>query len=82
MDISGRIKNGNNPYGYQPEDIAGTPQEGLHQSFPSASVRYQLNDKHEFYASYSKRINRPSHFDLNPFRFYDDPFNYWQEIQT
>ncbi|MCT3735857.1 TonB-dependent receptor domain-containing protein [Elizabethkingia anophelis] len=46
--------------------------------FPSASVRYQLNDKHEFYASYSKRINRPSHFDLNPFRFYDDPFNYWQ----
>ncbi|RXM51017.1 MULTISPECIES: TonB-dependent receptor domain-containing protein [unclassified Chryseobacterium] len=46
--------------------------------FPSASVKYQVNDQHGFYASYSKRINRPSHFDLNPFRFYDDPFNYWQ----
>ncbi|MCL1671556.1 TonB-dependent receptor [Elizabethkingia ursingii] len=46
--------------------------------FPSASIKYQMNDKHGFYASYSKRINRPSHFDLNPFRFYDDPFNYWQ----
>lgn len=46
--------------------------------FPSASIRYQMNDQHGFYASYSKRINRPSHFDLNPFRFYDDPFNYWQ----
>ena len=54
MDISGRIKNGNNPYGYQPEDIAGTPQEGLYPIFPSASVRYQLNDKHEFIVSYSK----------------------------
>ncbi|AQX05162.1 TonB-dependent receptor [Elizabethkingia meningoseptica] len=46
--------------------------------FPSASIKYQINDSHGFYASYSKRINRPSHFDLNPFRFYDDPFNYWQ----
>lgn len=46
--------------------------------FPSASIKYQMNDQHGFYASYSKRINRPSHFDLNPFRFYDDPFNYWQ----
>ncbi|GEN65998.1 outer membrane beta-barrel family protein [Chryseobacterium rhizosphaerae] len=46
--------------------------------FPSASIKYQVNDQHGLYASYSKRINRPSHFDLNPFRFYDDPFNYWQ----
>lgn len=46
--------------------------------FPSASIKYQVSDQHGFYASYSKRINRPSHFDLNPFRFYDDPFNYWQ----
>lgn len=46
--------------------------------FPSASIKYQMSEQHGFYASYSKRINRPSHFDLNPFRFYDDPFNYWQ----
>lgn len=46
--------------------------------FPSASIKYESDNLHGFYVSYSKRINRPSHFDLNPFRFYDDPFNYWQ----
>lgn len=45
--------------------------------FPSLSMKYELNDHNSFHTSYSKRINRPSHFDLNPFRFYDDPFNYW-----
>lgn len=46
--------------------------------FPSASVKYTFPNKQAIHASYSKRINRPSHFDLNPFRFYDDAFNYWQ----
>ncbi len=45
--------------------------------FPSVSMKYELNDQNAFHTAYSKRINRPSHFDLNPFRFYDDPFNYW-----
>ena len=46
--------------------------------FPSLSLKYELNSNHSIHTSYSKRINRPSQFDLNPFRFYDDSFNYSQ----
>ncbi|EHQ44359.1 outer membrane beta-barrel family protein [Myroides odoratus] len=53
-------------------------QMDYNKLFPSASIKYETNQAHSYYASYSKRINRPSHFDLNPFRFYNDPFNYWQ----
>ncbi len=41
-------------------------------------MKYELSSNHSLHASYSKRINRPSQFDLNPFRFYDDSFNYSQ----
>ncbi|MBS7252816.1 TonB-dependent receptor domain-containing protein [Flavobacterium branchiicola] len=46
--------------------------------FPSVSMKYELSTDHSLHTSYSKRINRPSQFDLNPFRFYDDSFNYSQ----
>ena len=46
--------------------------------FPSISLKYEFNNSHSVHTSYSKRINRPSQFDLNPFRFYDDAFNYSQ----
>jgi len=46
--------------------------------FPSVSMKYEFNENNSVHASYSKRINRPSQFDLNPFRFYDDSFNYSQ----
>lgn len=46
--------------------------------FPSLSLKYEFTSNHSAHASYSKRINRPSQFDLNPFRFYDDSFNYSQ----
>ena len=46
--------------------------------FPSLSMKYDWNENHSFHTSYSKRINRPSQYDLNPFRFYNDSFNYYQ----
>ncbi len=36
--------------------------------FPSAGVTYQVNDKNSLVFNYSRRINRPSYQDLNPFR--------------
>lgn len=46
------------------------------QLFPSALVGYKLNDKHNLELNYSRRINRPSYQQLNPFKFYLDPSTY------
>lgn len=43
--------------------------------FPSAHLRYQIADGSEISFGYSKRINRPSSRNMNPFTNYSDPFN-------
>lgn len=43
--------------------------------FPSAHVRYQIVKDGELSLGYSKRINRPSADNLNPFTSYADPYN-------
>lgn len=43
--------------------------------FPSAIVRYEVKKTSEFSLGYSKRINRPSSWNLNPFTSYADPYN-------
>ena len=43
--------------------------------FPSAFVSYKLNDKNDFQFNYSKRINAPNPFQLQPFADYSDPLN-------
>lgn len=35
--------------------------------FPNIGLSYQLDEKNRFNASYSRRLNRPSYEDLNPF---------------
>lgn len=46
------------------------------QLFPSAFVGYNLSKKHELGVSLSRRINRPSYNQLNPFKFFLDPSTY------
>ena len=46
------------------------------QLFPSAFAGYKINDKHNIELNYSRRINRPSYDQLNPFKFYLDPTTY------
>lgn len=43
--------------------------------FPSAFVTYKLNDKNDLQLNYSKRINAPNFFQLQPFPDYSDPQN-------
>ncbi len=44
--------------------------------FPSASISYQASQKHQYGLSYSRRIDRPSYRDLNPFEERLDELSY------
>ena len=46
--------------------------------FPTLSLQYTLSEKHQFGLNYSRRIDRPSYQDLNPFVYFLDPFSYVQ----
>jgi hypothetical protein len=46
--------------------------------FPSAFISYKFNDKHQTNASYSRRIDRPEYQQLNPFKYFIDPYNYME----
>ncbi len=44
--------------------------------YPSLHLSWKQNDADQITASYSQRIVRPAPADYNPFRVYQDPFNY------
>jgi outer membrane receptor protein involved in Fe transport len=46
------------------------------QLFPTAYISKQLNKDNTLNFSYGRRIDRPDYQDLNPFRYYLDPYTY------
>ncbi|MBL7948523.1 MAG: TonB-dependent receptor [Bacteroidia bacterium] len=46
------------------------------QLFPTAFLTYSFNDTHQVHVSYGRRIDRPAYQQLNPFKFYLDPYTY------
>ena len=44
--------------------------------YPSLHLSWKQNDADQFTASYSERIVRPAPSDYDPFRVYQDPFNF------
>jgi len=44
---------------------------------PSLSASYMFNTSNELSFSYSRKITRPAFSQLNPFRAYFSPLNYW-----
>ncbi len=57
--------------------VINYPDTSYFSFFPSAFIRYTLNDKNSFGFSYGRRINRPTYQDLNPFEYIYD--NYTRE---
>ncbi len=47
-------------------------------AFPSVFLRQKLSEKHQVGVSYSRRIDRPSYEDLNPFLYFLDPYTFQQ----
>ena len=50
------------------------PQDYL-QLYPTAFLMYQLTDKNELKLNYSRRVNRPGPWNLNPYQDLSDPMN-------
>ncbi len=46
--------------------------------FPSAFLTYKFSDNNQTKLSYSRRIDRPGYQQLNPFKYFIDPYNYQQ----
>ncbi len=44
--------------------------------FPSLSASYKASEKHNFSVAYSRRIDRPSYDQLNPFIFFLDQYTF------
>lgn len=44
--------------------------------FPTAYLSYNPNDSNSFSLNYGRRINRPSFFFLNPFRYIFNPYSF------
>ena len=44
--------------------------------FPTVYITHNPNDNNSLSLSYGKRINRPNYRELNPFRWYSNPFSY------
>lgn len=53
-----------------------TVKRNYFQLFPSVYVSKQLDKNNLMNFSYSRRIDRPDYQDLNPFRYYLDPYTY------
>jgi outer membrane receptor protein involved in Fe transport len=47
-----------------------------HNFFPSLFIQYKFNEATSIDISYSKRINRPKIWDINPYRWYSNFYSY------
>jgi outer membrane receptor protein involved in Fe transport len=55
----------------------GVNQNSFLQFFPSGHINYKVDDSNSWQLSYSRRINRPRFWDLNPFFGFTDNRNFF-----
>lgn len=57
--------------------IADTIKRNYLTWLPGFLFTYSINSTKQLHLSYSRRMTRPNFSQLNPFRFYYSPLNYW-----
>lgn len=86
FSISKRINQTNINAGLRLENTYAegyTIKEGFHNKwsytrlFPSLSADHEIDNANKINISLSRRIERPSYSDLNPVRWYNDPYFYY-----
>ena len=55
-------------------DVGAENKNDYVQLFPSASIQYTPNDKHDFNLYYYRRIQRPRYEDISPFLIFQNNF--------
>lgn len=55
-----------------------TTRNSYFKLFPTIFLSYKQNGNNSFFLSYSKRINRPNYWYLNPFKQYVSPYYYFE----
>jgi TonB-dependent receptor len=71
-----RVENTNQGY-YLEHVVQGLPNEGSQKYtdvLPSVNLKYKLNEKTNLRASYYEAINRPSFFEIVPYRVVNEDF--------
>ena len=58
------------------ETTSQTFNRNYTQLFPTTYIQYTLNDKNLFVLDFGRRIQRPDYGDLNPFKYFLDPYTY------
>lgn len=58
--------------------MQSTVKRNYTQLFPSLFLKKNIGESHTVQLSYSRRIDRPDYYDLNPFRFFRDPFIFYE----
>lgn len=61
---------------YDGEATVNTATDSYISLFPSVFLQHKLNEKQSVGMSYSRRIDRPSYQDLNPFYYFLDIFTF------
>lgn len=58
--------------------FSGPVKNDFSNFFPSAFLQYNIGDGTSLDFSFTRRINRPTLFDVNPFRFYTSILSYYE----